>query len=108
MIADHIRDSPVLRLRRRNGSRPFSTRSPSQEIIAGSTVREPIIATATTSIAPSPRPMNDLSPEKNMPAIAPITVRPEISTARPDVAAARWSAVAGSCPAARSSRSRLM
>ena len=109
MIAVHIRDSADLRSpARTNGTRPFSTRSPIHEIIAGSTVREPTIATPTTIIAPSPIPMNSLSPERNMPAIAVITVSPETSTARPDVAAARSSAVCGSYPFARSSRSRRM
>ena len=72
--------------------RPFSTRSPSADRIAGSTVSEPIMATATTSIVPIAKDMKVLSPEKNMPAIAIITVKPEISTARPEVAAAASSA----------------
>ena len=50
--------------------------------------------------------MNVLSPLMNMPAIATITVRPEISTARPDVAAAISSAACSLRPPARSSRSR--
>ena len=54
----------------------------------GSTVSEPIMATATTIIVPIANDMNVLSPESSMPAIAMITVKPEISTARPDVAAA--------------------
>ena len=37
---------------------------------------EPIIATATTIIVPIANDMNVLSPEKNMPAIAIITVMP--------------------------------
>ena len=60
--------------------------------MAGSTVSEPIIATATTSIVPTENDMNVLSPERNMPAIAIITVMPEMSTARPEVAAAASSA----------------
>ena len=76
--------------------RPFSTRSPSQASIAGSTVSEANIAIATTSMVPSANEMNVLSPLMNMPAIATITVRPEISTARPEVAAATWSAAG--CP----------
>ena len=51
--------------------------------------------------------MNVLSPEKNIPAIAIITVMPEMSTARPDVAAAASSAAGSLRPARRSSRSRL-
>ena len=46
------------------------------------------MATATTIIVPIANDMNVLSPESSMPAIAMITVKPEISTARPDVAAA--------------------
>ena len=88
--------------------RPFSMRSPSQARSAGSTVIEANIAIATTRIVPSANAMKVLSPLRNMPAIATITVSPEISTARPDVAAATCSASRGSRPAARSSRSRRM
>ena len=91
-----------------SGTRTFSTLSPSQESMAGSTVNEPIIATATTIIVPIANDMNVLSPEKNMPAIAIITVIPEISTARPEVAAAASSAADSLRPARRSSRSRRM
>ena len=99
--------SPLsFRSRCRNGILPFSTLSPSRERIAGSTVSEPIIATATTIIVPIANDMNVLSPESNMPAIAMITVKPEISTARPDVAAAASSAARSLRPARRSSRSR--
>ena len=50
-IADQTRFSPRSRRRRpMNGMRPFSTRSPSFESSAGSTVSEPSIATATTII----------------------------------------------------------
>ena len=102
---------PSLSLRRRrctNGTRPFSTRSPSLESIAGSTVSEPSIATATTIIVPTEKDMNVLSPERNMPAIAIRTVMPETSTARPEVAAAAASAALSLRPARRSSRSRRM
>ena len=88
------------------GMRPFSTRSPSQDSIAGSTVSEANTAMATTRIAPSANEMKVLSPLMNMPAIATITVTPEISTARPEVAAAVSSALRSLRPAARSSRSR--
>ena len=88
-IAPQTRESPSLRRSRcKKGTRPFSTRSPSFESTAGSTVSEPIIATATTIIVPIEKDMNVLSPEKNMPAIAIRTVTPEIRTARPEVAAA--------------------
>jgi hypothetical protein len=49
---------------------------------------------------------NVLSPVKYMPAIAAMTVNPETSTERPDVAAAASSAASASLPAARSSGSR--
>ena len=87
--------------------RPFSTLSPSFDSTAGSTVREPSIAIATTVIVATANDMKPLSPEKNIPAIAIITVTPEISTERPDVAAAASSAASALRPAARSSRSRL-
>jgi hypothetical protein len=87
--------------------RPFSILSPSLPSSAGSTVSEPIIATRTTIIVPTEKDMNVLSPEKNIPAIAIITVMPEMSTARPDVAAAASSAAPSLRPARRSSRSRL-
>jgi hypothetical protein len=48
-----------------------------------------------------------LSPENINPAIAIITVKPEMSTDRPDVAAAASMAARELLPAARSSRSRL-
>ena len=86
--------------------RPFSTRSPSLPSSAGRTVSEPIIATATTIIVPIEKDMNTLSPERNMPAMAMRTVMPEISTARPEVAAAASSEAVSLRPAARSSRSR--
>ena len=105
--AFQTRGSPPRRSRPRNGMRPFSTLSPSTDRSAGSTVSEPSIATATTSIVPTANDMNVLSPERNIPAIAMITVMPEISTARPDVAAATSRAASGCRPAARSSRSRL-
>src|SRR3712207_8746008 len=47
---------------------------------------DPSIATATTSIVPVPNDANVELPVMYMPAIATITVRPETSTARPDVA----------------------
>ena len=87
--------------------RPFSTRSPSFESSAGSTVSEPSIATPTTIIVAIPNERYVLSPENSIPAIAIITVTPEISTERPEVAAAASSAARWLLPAARSSRSRL-
>jgi hypothetical protein len=49
-----------------------------------------------------------LSPAKKRPAIAIKTVKPEIRTERPEVAAAAARAADESLPAARSSRQRLM
>ena len=43
---------------------------------------------ATTRIVPSANEMNAASQLMSIPAIATITVTPEISTARPEVAAA--------------------
>jgi hypothetical protein len=76
--------------------------------MAGRTVSEPTIATPTTRIVPVASEANPLSPVKYMPAMAAMTVKPEISTARPDVAAAAASAASASRPARRSSRSRRM
>ena len=56
------------------------------------------MAMATTRIVPSAKEMKALSPLMNMPAIATITVTPEISTARPEVAAAASSACALAAP----------
>jgi len=91
-----------------NGIRPLSTRGPSFDSRAGSTVSEPSIATPTTIIVAIPNERYVLSPAKNSPAIAISTVKPEMSTDRPEVAAAAASAADGSRPAARSSRQRLM
>jgi hypothetical protein len=107
--ADQSRFSPAGRRRRpMNGIRPFSTRSPRRESSAGSTVSEPSMATPTTTIVPTANDMNDLSPVRNIPAIADITDTPEMSTERPEVAAAASSAARWPLPAARSSRSRRM
>ena len=46
-------------------------------------------------------------PPRYMPPMATMTVKPEIRTARPEVAAAASMAAFDSRPAARSSRSRL-
>ena len=107
-IADQTRDSPSRPRfsRETNGTRPFSTRSPSFESTAGRTVREPSTATATTRIVPTANDMNVALPVRSMPAIAIITVSPDTSTARPEVAAAIASAASFEWPARRSSRSR--
>ena len=107
-MAPHTFGSPPLAWRRRamNGTRPFSTLSPSLESSAGSTVSEPTTETATTRIVPIAKDVKTLEPAKNMPAMAIMTVKPETSTARPEVAAAAFSAASGSRPASRSSISR--
>ena len=80
--------------------------SPSLESSAGSTVSDPITATATTRIVATPKAAKSF-PANSIPAIAIITVTPEMSTERPEVAAAASSAASGLRPAARSSRSRF-
>ncbi len=102
-------DSEPPRCRREtSGRRPRLTLSPSLESSAGSTVTEPTTATATTMIVPVANDWNVALPVTYIPAIATITVVPDTSTARPDVAAATSSAASGPRPAARSSRSRRM
>ena len=104
---DQKRESPAACfLRPMNGMRPRSTLSPSLESEAASTVTDPITAQRTTSIVPSAIDVKMRLPAMNMPAIAISTVAPEITTAWPEVDAARRSALRGSCPLARSSRSR--
>ena len=71
-----------------NGMRTFSSLSPSAARTAGSTVSEPMTATAITRIVARPMLMKIVLPVSSMPAIAAMTVRPEIRTARPEVAAA--------------------
>ena len=75
--------------------------------MAGSTVSEPTIATATTMIVPTANADMPWMPARNMPAMATMTVRPEMSTERPEVAAAAATAADALRPAARSSRSRF-
>ena len=102
----HARGSPVRRSGLRNGTRPLFTLSPSFERIAGSTVSEPITAIATTRIVPVAKDMKVAAPPKYIPAIAAITVIPDTSTARPEVAEAASRAASSERPRARSSRSR--
>ena len=90
----------------RNGTRGRSTQRPSLASTAGSTVIEPSTETATTRIAPTAREEKIALPDRNMPAIATATVHPEMTTARPDVAAAISTASSGVRPFARSSRAR--
>ena len=86
--------------------RPLSTLSPSFESTAGRTVSEANIATATTVIVPTANEVKVGSPLSSIPAIEAITVAPETSTARPEVAAAASSDASAERPARRSSRSR--
>ena len=76
--------------------------------MAGRNVSEPMMATPTTMIVPMPKETKIGLPEKNMPPIAAITVRPEMSTARPEVAEATSSASAESRPLSFSSIIRRM
>ncbi len=64
------------------------------------------MATPTTAIVPVANEVNVAAPPKYIPAMAIITVTPEISTARPEVAAAASMAALLLRPAARSSRTR--
>ena len=68
---------------------------------------DPSIATATTRIVPTANADMPWIPARNIPDMATITVSPEMSTERPDVAAAASSAASSLRPAARSSRSRF-
>ena len=99
-MAPQTRDSPPELRRRAHGTRPFSSQpfSARNESSAGRTVSDPTTATPTTMIVPIPKETKIGLPEKNMPAIAAITVRPEITTARPDVAAATCSAASQARP----------
>jgi hypothetical protein len=83
----------------------LSTRSPSFDSTAGSTVSEPSTEIATTMIVPVANDMKVALPVMYMPAMAIITVPPETSTARPEVDAAAWREASSERPAARSSRS---
>lgn len=60
----------------------------------------------TTMIVPSARPEKTSMPVMKSPAREIITISPEITIARPEVAAEVLIASAASRPAARSSRSR--
>ncbi len=88
------------------GTPPFSTRSPSQASVAGSTVSDPTTASATTRIVPVANDWKVDAPARYIPAIATITVKPETMTARPEVAAAAASDAVSLRPDSRSSRSR--
>ena len=78
-------------------------RCPTRESTAGSTVSDPSIATATTRIEPVANEVKTEESARYMPAMAVMTVRPDTSTACPEVAAAASSAASLSRPAASSS-----
>ena len=61
------------------------------------------MATPTTMIVPMPNEVKIGLPEENMPAMAAMTVSPEISTARPEVAAATSRAASDERPLSFSS-----
>ena len=87
---------------RRRAKRPgLATRLPSS---SGSSVAAPSIATATTSIAPSAIERIAWLSTIHRPASDTITVRPEKSTASPEVAIATERASSCDRPAATSSR----
>ena len=79
-------------------------RCPSTAISAGSSVVAPSTATATTSIAPSAIERIAVLSSIHSPASEMITVRPENSTATPEVAIATARASSGERPAWTSSR----
>ncbi len=90
-----------------SGMRGRSTQSPSSERAAGRATRLPSTAAATTRMVPIAKPSKIVLPERNMPDMAAMTVRPLIATARPEVeAAAVRIASRFSAPRARSSRAR--
>ena len=95
-----------MRRRPRKGIRARSARGPSQDSSAGTNVSAPATATPTTVIAPNAMPVKTGAPVRNSPASAIITVKPEITIARPEVPAAIRTASATVAPLARSSRSR--
>ena len=95
-----------MRRRPRNGILPLSTQVPSRDSAAGSAVSEPSTETPTTVIVPTASPEKTSMPVRNSPASEIMTVRPDTTMARPEVAAAIRSAWSLPRPAARSSRSR--
>jgi hypothetical protein len=108
-IHDQRRGSPgLLRRFARNGMRERYSLFPMNDITAGSTDSEPISATATISIDPTAIDVKMFEPVKSMPAIAIITVSPEMSTAWPEVEAAAISASRFERPFWCSSRARRM
>ncbi len=92
--ADHTRDGrAAVRRRPRNGILPRSTQEPSSESAAGSAVSEPSTVMPTTMIVPTASPEKTSMPVRNSPASEIITVRPDTTMARPEVAAALRTAV---------------
>ena len=105
--APHSRDGRAAARRRpRNGIRPRSVPLPSSDSSAGRNVSDPSTATPTTRMVPTATPENTSIPVRNSPASEIITVSPDTTIARPEVAAAIRSASLVVRPAARSSRTR--
>jgi hypothetical protein len=103
----HSRDGcAAVRLRPRTGIRQRSAHSPISDSTAGSSVSAAATAMPVTMIVPTAIPVNRSTPVRNRPASEIITVTPETTMARPEVAAAIRSASPKDLPAARSSRSR--
>jgi len=95
-----------VRRRPRNGIRARSVQGPSQDSSPGTNVSALTTATPTTVIAPNAMPVKTGAPVRKSPPSAIITVKPEITMARPEVPAAIRTASATVAPLARSSRSR--
>ena len=105
MVAAQNRLSPVA-LRCRKGIRGRSILSPSRLSTAGSTVSEPSTATATTRTVPIAIDRKTACPDSSSPHIETTTATPEVTTARPLVAAAMSIACDRVAPCVISSRMR--
>ena len=106
MTAGQNRPVPWRLNRCTSGMRGRSILSPSSESTAGSTVSEPSMATATTSMVPTAIELKTTLPDNIRPAIATMTAMPDTRTAWPLVAAAMSMASRRVAPRARSSRVR--
>ncbi len=82
----------------------LSARSPSIVINAGSSVTAPMIAIATTTIAPIASERMTVELIRNRPASETMTVMPEKTTVAPEVRIATSSASSLVLPSCRSSR----
>ena len=92
--APHTLDGrAAVRRRPRNGILPRSTQEPNSDSAAGSAVSEPSTVMPTTMIVPTAIPEKTSMPVRNSPDREIITVRPDTTMARPEVAAALRTAV---------------